>query len=968
MRRYILLLMAFVCACCSAQDLGTLIESATTFDNRYPRETVYLHTDNAAYIQGDTLWYKAYVVRVSSLRPDSTLSRTLYVELLNDAGTLLQRSILRLDSNGQANGHFALTPPLQRGFYELRAYTRAMTNWFAPSAHSALAEQAVRADDVQPERSSTGTGYFSKVFPLFELPKKALPGDFSQLDIQRPESELYFKLPHERPYDFGSTKERRIEFFPEGGKLTKGVGAHVAFRLTDGKGMPANDSIAVFSAEGRQLCLTAPEHEGMGTFFLPAAEPGAYAQVLGSRGKHLLPHPAASAIALHAYRSIDDETATPVFNLDMQPAAGMLTIDEEGDEIPLRVAVVVFSREIPHKVYPLELYSGELTTLAIDISDFSAGVNRLEVISAEGQPLASRLVYIEPTATASPQVVVRQNEASYEAFCPIAIEVELRDEQGHPMPNTEFSISVRDERGDLIADSSATLSTQLNLCSQLRGYVDHPAAYLATTDAASRALDLLLQVQGWNPETMAQLCMADSFSVRQPMEDYPVIRGRIIEDNERMKPYADIDLSMTMYNQQWHVMSAQTKTDGEGVFAFESHEDFTGDFTTEFHVRDAKGKDVWHRTMIDQWFGPRAKKYDVREMSLLSPPEQGGADTAAAASSAAEKDSASVRSTEANGVDLFVWPDTIPRTVSRNIGEVEVRGKKSFVFELIGKPFDRYNYGGGEAQSIRHSDTYFNVDLELQRIRDAGVDVFSIRDFLCYLVGDKDKALNPDPLIQGTATDAFVTHSQTLESLAEEVSGAMDERGEITPDKVDGSYDLKRLEERDREVEEEVSIPERLTVKGQHFYVVVNNRADLPENQKNMQMPEQLKSVIVSYDAAWATQLWAKHHGSRQEHLDGIIYVHTRPDWYNYKQVKGVQKRTLHGLTPPADFHGPDYRRTDPENDADYRRTLYWNPCLTTDAEGKATAIFYANARWRQQLHITVRGITPDGRIIEYDR
>ena len=133
MKRTILFLFfAVLCLCATAQDLGKLIANAYSFDDRFPRETVYLHMDNAAYIQGDTLWYKAYVVRASTLRPDSMLSRTLYVELLNDAGTLLQRSVLRLDSIGQAHGNFALTQPLQKGFYEIRAYTRAMTNWIAP--------------------------------------------------------------------------------------------------------------------------------------------------------------------------------------------------------------------------------------------------------------------------------------------------------------------------------------------------------------------------------------------------------------------------------------------------------------------------------------------------------------------------------------------------------------------------------------------------------------------------------------------------------------------------------------------------------------------------------------------------------------------------------------------------------------------------------------------------------------------
>ena len=42
------------------------------------QEKVYLHTDNQCYFVGDTLWYKAYVVRADNLKP-TDLSRILYV-------------------------------------------------------------------------------------------------------------------------------------------------------------------------------------------------------------------------------------------------------------------------------------------------------------------------------------------------------------------------------------------------------------------------------------------------------------------------------------------------------------------------------------------------------------------------------------------------------------------------------------------------------------------------------------------------------------------------------------------------------------------------------------------------------------------------------------------------------------------------------------------------------------------------
>lgn len=72
------------------------------------------------------------------------------------------------------------------------------------------------------------------------------------------------------------------------------------------------------------------------------------------------------------------------------------------------------------------------------------------------------------------------------------------------------------------------------------------------------------------------------------------------------------------------------------------------------------------------------------------------------------------------------------------------------------------------------------------------------------------------------------------------------------------------------------------------------------------------------------------------------------------------------GLTQPADFFHPDYD-WEPEPEAtDYRRTVYWNPDATTDAEGRARIVFYNNG-FSRQLNVSAEGITPDGQPITAD-
>lgn len=120
-----LLLLAFtLTAVAQAQRLDTGL-----FDGKLPvQEKVYLHFDNNTYFLGDTIWYKAYVVIADDNLPQP-YSKVLYVELLNEQGYLVERQQLVVDKNGQANGQFAIPRTAFAGFYEVRAYTKWMLNF-----------------------------------------------------------------------------------------------------------------------------------------------------------------------------------------------------------------------------------------------------------------------------------------------------------------------------------------------------------------------------------------------------------------------------------------------------------------------------------------------------------------------------------------------------------------------------------------------------------------------------------------------------------------------------------------------------------------------------------------------------------------------------------------------------------------------------------------------------------------------
>ena len=136
---------------------------------RVPQERIYLHTDKPYYVPGDTVWFRAHLVDAVTHTPISR-SRYVYVELLdNAADTLVQRIIVRCDSDGVFANALTLPRHLQGGSYTLAAYTQWMRNfpaerfcyhplWVAGSEPKAEYESARLGLPVRPARTASPTG------------------------------------------------------------------------------------------------------------------------------------------------------------------------------------------------------------------------------------------------------------------------------------------------------------------------------------------------------------------------------------------------------------------------------------------------------------------------------------------------------------------------------------------------------------------------------------------------------------------------------------------------------------------------------------------------------------------------------------------------------------------------------------------------------------------------------------------
>ena len=864
-------------------------KAAARFDYKYPREKVYLHFDNAGYLEGDTIWYKAYVVRASSLKP-TTLSRVLYVELLNADGQQMEQQILHLDSIGTADGAFALTMPIHAGFYEIRAYTREMTNWGEAAC-------------------------FSRVMPVFtgknpqrEL-EKGLNNDVTQLSIPQPDANKEVNALNPRPYTMKKPSERLLDFYPEGGNRASGLAQRIAFKVTDGRGMPLEDVIHIYDNQDHLITSAAPEHEGMGDFLLPADFKDGYAVIEANESGT---ERDSSRIAKKRF-PLPEATSQYVLQADVEADGLYVKVSANAEAVRANrlLGLAVFNRE--NACYFDTLTVGEEPIeLLVEKKNLRGGVNRLVLFDDQGTELANRMFWSPLTEIDSMRnavVEVRQNAVEYDAFAPIVINIKAHDHQGKPIVGASLSVSVRDEQANILSSNDGGMAADFLLSSEVRGYIHRPDLYFVRDDAQHRRmLDLLLRVQGWSANTFEVMCGKDSFAVWQPIEEKLILRGTVYRDNNKQKPWPGIKLGMKAYryeegNMMAGAIEGDAVTDANGKFAFESNVNYEGDYIAQFVMRDGeKDKKRWSRLGLDRWFSPAPRPYQAKELALTlyNRPEDVDFD---------------------KPIETFQWTDTIPRAIFSIKGVAEVVRRKRYK----GFTGNRYTWMGGENAGMEKTSKFINLQREYERMKDRGELTKLELGFFLKKLDDNfefDRRANND----------------TIDDV----------------DKNGFTYGIRYNGHPVKVYQNNVLVPTFLDK-------IISSDLSIGD-----QSIENFKSATFDKSNLRTNAFSGKEYRSNQEQYS--LYVYDLPQFYRTVGKKGVEYRNIEGFRPKTKkIYSPNYRKFDVPDEGDTRRTLLWTPATKTDKKGEANLIIFNNARKKATIDISVRGITDKGILLNFD-
>ena len=535
---------------------------AQNFADAYPREKVSLHLDNASYYLGDTIWFKAYVVTAEQNLP-TTISKPLYVELLDQLGNVVERQIIQL-TDGEGTGQIILNNTFFTGYYEMRAYTKWMLAFDNPSC-------------------------FSRVLPVY---RKRLSDEETPRSIATYRMDASMK---QRPKD--KEKKFTVRFFPEGGQLVKGISSIVAFEATSRDKGAADVEGTVVLPSGEELAHIRSLHDGMGYFEYKPEEKAGVAK-------------------------IDYEGSTYQFDLpEALPQGYVLRIDNRREMLDITVArssqamkdtlaVFVSSQGRPYKCMTLDFEDELNCQFRISTKELPPGVQQISLVNLKGETLCERFCYVMPRS--SMLRACKTDHALYRPFEPVTCRIKVRDHLNRPV-QANLSVSIRNGVESDFREYDHSIYTDLLLVSDLKGYIHQPGFYFENQSAERfKMLDVLLLVRGWRKYDLSRLIGKRPFLPRYLPETSLTLYGQV--ESYFGKALRNVGVSILARRDSVSI-AGMTKTDSLGYFSAPV-DGFSGSMDALIQTRNEGKK--WNKQAVVKLFRnfePSLRKLDYYELN-----------------------------------------------------------------------------------------------------------------------------------------------------------------------------------------------------------------------------------------------------------------------------------------------------------------------------------------------------------------
>ena len=842
------------------------------FNSIYPQEKVYLQFDNTSYYQGETIWFKAFVVNASTLQRSK--SKVLYVDLLSPDGVLLKQQKLLIVA-GQADGSFPLhdastaqardlrggAVPYPSGFYEVRAYTNYMQNF---------------DNDV----------VFSRVLAVFDKPEQEGHYYDEQPTISPEFSVDLIPVRPETP------KQKKVNayFYPEGGHIIIGQPCRVAFKVTGENGMGINatgsmDDDITFSTQ----------HDGMGYFvFTPQSRQNSVKITIdGHNHSYALPDAEKSGCTVQAVTEQDKVSFTIYSSSD-------LISQELGMTLTCRGELVDFAKVT---------IGGNVTGQTFDLKSVPEGVVRFTLFNKSGDILATRSFYHERPDALIPTINVTSSKSSYSPFEKITLDFKLSDGKGSPFRD-RFCLSVRDTRSP-VSMFDDDLRTNLLLSSDLRGFIENPEYYFNTASQERLShLDLLCMVQGWERYDWRTMAGVDSFEESLRLEDKGLtLNGWILKSTGR-KPLSRVEVSASLVPKDKTLTESYRYVTGDnGYFGFDIGVLFydKARLSIKASPRDRRIRGEEITIMFDRSKTPMVRAFQPGETLFFNKIRN-----------VTRRDSTSITTEE--------HPEIINVDIGVVLPDVDINEQRKYVDYYTFQAYDVVKDVEKEYDKGNYSTDLYDY------IRDLGYDIQIgfMRDSLAKIRSYGPTLFDNKLLINGQYAYIYA-HTETMYKDLERDSEMMDTSLREDPSVIGSRIDTRDIKS--------IMIYNRPMLQSEAWNLSPLYLSKSPYNNEN-QMTNKRGRMVYLVDIL----------------LKNIDESSSRKDQFD----RSRRFTTVDGYSRPYAFYSPEYPNGPLPGEVDNRRTLYWNPNVITDEEGRARVEFYNNS-FSRRFTINAAGITASG-------
>ncbi|WP_394974360.1 hypothetical protein [uncultured Croceitalea sp.] len=494
------------------QVFNDIVGKITTYKELKNPEKTYITTDKDFYINGETIWYKVFLLNGSN-HTATDKSNVVYIELINDKDSIVAQQKL-INQGFGVHGSMDIAEPLEKGHYILRAYTKYMLNEKQPILHhKKITVQAPRPD------SST-----------LNLAEKNTP------QINQSNSNL---------------ERLNVSFFPEGGSLISGISSILGIKITDNEGTGIALKGKIFDDTNNLISVFKSHEFGLGkAVFTPKFNKKYFAQIVVNDKTERYPLPNASQTGY----------ALRIRNLGKSIELDVATNLIEGLKETMLVGHIRGRTFFKH----IEKTSDSIFSVKLLTKELEDGVAHFTLFTRNGEPVCERLIFIENTENVV-VLTAKLDSTVYDQREKVSIKLDLKNKKGFPLKgNLTTSIIVNTNSSN---NSGSEIKSWLLLNSDVGGTVPNANYFFEKNNSKRKyLLDALMLTHGWRRFVWKDLL---NKKVNKTLEFEPE-KGIMIEGkttsfkNEYMSKQSLVNLSFLGES----LFQEEKVTNAQGVFSF----------------------------------------------------------------------------------------------------------------------------------------------------------------------------------------------------------------------------------------------------------------------------------------------------------------------------------------------------------------------------------------------------------------